>query len=182
MHGICSVNNAGLLPRGNLDMFQESTHRSQGGTVTSFIPKAIVLATAAGMLASSLSMAAGQTYYRWKDDRGNVYHSDRPPPKGTEYEVVSTKSYDIRRVEGDEGAVPLDTTPEPGNEFETFPKEETAPKKSAEMCARAQENLATLQNGGRIRLRDENGEFRFLSEEEKADQMTRAQAVIDQNC
>ncbi|WP_205743143.1 DUF4124 domain-containing protein [Halioglobus maricola] len=144
--------------------------------------KAVIFATAIGLLAGSLAVSAGQTYYRWKDDEGNSYHSDRPPPKGTEYEVVSTKSYDIRRVEGDEGAVPLDTSPEPGNEFETFPKEEVKPNKSPELCARAQQNLSTLQDGGRIRLRNDKGEFHYLSEEEKADQIARAKAVIEQNC
>ena len=61
---------------------------------------------------------AGETYYRWFDDRGNPVHSDRPPEGGTDYEVISTKSKLKRVVSGDEGAVPAEITPSAGNQFE----------------------------------------------------------------
>ena len=69
--------------------------------------RVLVLATAALVLAGSLANA-GQVVYRWKDDRGNPVNSDRPPPKGVDYEVISTQSSMVRPVDSKEGAVPLE--------------------------------------------------------------------------
>ena len=64
------------------------------------------------------SAHADNTYYRWQDERGNAVHSDRPPPPGIDYEVVSTSSSKFREVDASEGAVPPKIKPSPGNEFE----------------------------------------------------------------
>ena len=61
---------------------------------------------------------AGNTHYRWLNDRGEPVYSDRPPPQGVEYEVMSTTSSFKRAVSAEEGAVPLETESRVGNEFE----------------------------------------------------------------
>lgn len=135
-------------------------------------------------LAASLNImntAAGEVYYRWVDDRGNPTHSDRPPPKGTDYEVITTGSNFKREVDATEGAVPLEVKPEPGNEFDVV-KESTEVKKNPEYCARAQDNLAQLDTRARIRARNEQGEVRYLSEEEKAAEREKAQEAINIYC
>ena len=92
---------------------------------------------AAGILGLvSFSATAGQTHYRWIDDRGNPVHSDRPPPKGVDYEVISTGTSLTRQVTGDEGAVPLELEPKPGNEFEQVDKAPTEIEKNPEYCLR----------------------------------------------
>ena len=132
---------------------------------------------------SGQSMADSKTYYRWADDRGNPVHSDRPPPEGVDYEVVSTGSSMVRKVSADEGAVPADTNSTPGNEFDTF---ETAkaevPKKNPEYCKRAQDNLATLTSKARVRVRDEKGDYRYLSEEEKDAEKSKANDQVIAHC
>ena len=100
-----------------------------------------------GALASqTLSAVAEDAYYRWKDDRGNLVHSDRPPPKGVDYEVVSTGSTFKRVVDEAEGAVPLDVTPEVGNEFEPVDTARPTIPKNPEYCDRARLNLDNLDN------------------------------------
>ena len=120
------------------------------------------------LLATSLSYAASNTHYRWLDKFGNPVHSDRPPPAGTEYEVVSTGSNMVRKVSASEGAVPAVAEPSVGNQFEAVidgkPK---PPAKNPEYCKRAQDNLNTLDSTARIRIRNDEGEFRYLNEEEK---------------
>ena len=137
----------------------------------------VVLATA------SLSSLAENTYYRWKDERGNPVHADRPPAEGIEYEVVSTGSNLIRKVSAEEGAVPASTNPVPGNEFDPVKASATdQPKKNPEYCKRAQDNLATLNSTARIRVRNKDGEFRFLDEEEKATEKARALDSVAVHC
>jgi len=66
----------------------------------------------------SISTWSGETFYRWTDERGHTVHSDRPPPKGVKYEVISTQSTLIREVDADEGAVPLNVEPGAGTDLD----------------------------------------------------------------
>lgn len=130
----------------------------------------------------SLSATAGKVYYRWNDDRGNPVHSDRPPPAGIDYEVVSTETQLKRSVSGDEGAVPAEITPRVGNEFEQAHAEASKVEKNPEYCKRAQENLNSLNTAPRIRIRDDQGEYRYLTDEEKAAEKTKALEAIETHC
>lgn len=141
-----------------------------------------LIAAAAITLAISSLTANAEVHYRWTDDRGNPVHSDRPPPKGTPYEVVSTNSSLVRRVDPDEGAVPAATEPTAGNEFEQTDTNPKAVQKNAEQCKRARDNLETLNTKSRIQIRDDKGELRALSEKEKAEQREQATATISAHC
>ena len=125
------------------------------------IKRGSLYAVLAALLATaSLASASGNTYYRWSDERGNPVHSDRPPPKGVDYEVVSTNSRLVRKVSSEEGAVPAETDPgpNPSNKSEQYEKKNPAAiKKNPEFCQQAQENLDTLESAARVRIRDDAG-------------------------
>ena len=148
----------------------------------STMPKALLCAIYLAAISFSAALSAGETYYRWIDERGNMLHSDRPPPAGVDYEVVSTDSSEIRKVDGEVGAVPLEVNPRVGNEFETFPKEPQDFRKSPETCRRARENMAALNSGEVIRMRNDQGEIRELDAEEIAYQRKRAEEVMRAHC
>ncbi len=142
---------------------------------------------AALLIALAPASYGDDTYYRWKDERGKMVVSDRPPTDSSvEYEVVSQGSSLVRRVQPGEGAVPAEVTPRPGNEFEqvdTKQEQLEAIPKNPESCARAQANLETLNTSARIRIRDqETGELRFISEEEKEVQREKARDTIRVHC
>jgi len=128
-----------------------------------------------------LNVAASEVYYRWSDERGNPVHSDRPPPKGTDYEVITTGSGFRREVDAEEGAVPLEVKPSASNEFEAV-TDNKAIKKNPEYCARARDNLEQLDTRARIRARNDQGEVRYLSEEEKENERKKAQDAISAYC
>lgn len=143
---------------------------------------ALVLALAVPTLSGPFANAAGQVVYRWKDAQGNQVNSDRPPPVGTDYEVISTSSSMVRPVDAEEGAVPLKVNPSPGNEFE--PVDTSPPKieKNPEYCQRARENLEALDAKVRIQMRNEQGEVHFLTEEEREVQRQKALDTIKVHC
>ena len=134
------------------------------------------------LVLSSVSATAGKNHYRWVDDRGNPVHSDRPPPEGIDYEVISTGSSLVREVAADEGAVPAEIKPRVGNEFDQVDTASKGIEKNPEYCQHARENLATLNSAARIRLRDDQGELRYLTEEEKEEQRQRASETIAAHC
>ena len=144
----------------------------------------ICLCTAAAvtLTLATVPADAGSVLYKWTNEKGNTVHSDRPPPTGTPYEVISTSSNLMRRVKPDEGAVPPEIVPKPGNEFEPTEAQPRPVKKNPEQCKRARENLAVLNSKARIRIRDDQGQVRPLSEEEKEDQRQQATDAITRHC
>jgi hypothetical protein len=131
---------------------------------------------------SSLSASAGRNHYRWIDERGNPVHSDRPPPKGIDYEVVSTGSSLVRQVSAEEGVVPTEVVPRVGNDFEQVDTAKQAIEKIPEYCERARLNIQSLDTHARIRVRNEQGEYHWLSQEEKDAQRLQAEATIATHC
>lgn len=125
---------------------------------------------------------AGKEYYRWIDDRGDPVHSDRPPPEGIDYEVISTQSSLVRPVDASEGAVPAEVEPRVGNDFEPRTNAPPAIKKNPEFCQRARDNLETLNTSARIRVRNEQGEFTYIDELEKERRREEAREAISIYC
>ena len=142
----------------------------------------LALAATTVLLLGPGPAAAGEILYRWKDDRGNPVHSDRPPPKGTDYEVISTDSSMVRSVDGDEGAVPRKLTPNPSNEFQTVDSRVPKVEKNPEYCERAKQNLDTLGSAVKIQMRNDQGELRYLTEEEREVQKEKARQSIRAHC
>lgn len=144
--------------------------------------RTLPLALCAAMLASSVPTSAQQVYYRWINERGHPMLSDRPPPKGIDYEVISTGSKFKRPVDAEEGAVPPEVEPSPGNDFEKVATEEKKVEKNPEFCQRARDNLETLNTSARIKMRNEAGELAYIDEEEKERQRKRALDNIKIHC
>ena len=109
-------------------------------------------AIALGVSLSGPQGAAANEYYRWIDADGNPVHSDRPPPTGTPYEVISVKTSKVRQVREDEdraatpsGTAADDEAQQRASAYRTQP----AIEKDPERCAQAQENMTTLENAPR---------------------------------
>ena len=143
---------------------------------------AISIVVTVAFTAMITSARDGTTHYRWLDNRGNPVHSDRPPPKGIDYEVVETGSSIVRQVKGNTGAVPPETTPRVGNRFETVDKNGTGFTKSTSQCQRAKENLAALNGGAEIKVRNSQGELRTLSSQEVTEEAEKANNAIRLHC
>lgn len=140
----------------------------------------ILLTIAAG---NAVTTVADATYYRWIDSRGNPIHSDRPPAKGIDYEVVSTKSTFSRSVSAEEGAVPAEVEPSVGNEFDPEDSAEgERSEKNSELCSRARANLETLSASDTVHIRNSEGEVEQLSSKEVKIQREIAQSKIKIHC
>ena len=136
------------------------------------------------LLATTGSQSAGDNnQYRWLDNRGDPVYSDRPPPKGIDYEVVSAGSSLKRVVSAEEGAVPPETEPRVGNEFNQVDGAAgTRTKKNSELCQRAKTNLEALSSSAKVKVRNEQGEVRYLNPEEMEIERQTAQAQVSVYC
>ena len=130
-----------------------------------------------------ISAQASETHYRWIDKYGDPAHSDRPPPKGISYEVITSGTSLIRKVDSAEGAVPAQTTPSIDNQFNPVDTAKSkVTKKNTEYCKRAQENLATLNSRAHIRMKDNQGDSYILTEQDKEEKRLEARSVIASQC
>ncbi len=141
---------------------------------------------AAGLVLISLSgfpAHAGGKYYRWVDETGTTVNSDRPPPAGVKYETISgTSSFMYQEAAEPEAPAPEEKPAATQNP--EVAKSQTRPmlEKNPEYCAQAKKNLEALDTKARIRVPDGNGSFRYIDEDEKAEQRTTAEAIIAQHC
>lgn len=142
-----------------------------------------VAAAVALLCLSGASVSAGGNYYRWIDETGTTVSSDRPPPTGTDYDVISSTTNTMHSDAGEEEVAAPNDTPAPARNTEVA-KSEVRPmlEKNPEYCDQATQNLETLKTRARVRVPDGNGNYRYLNEEEKAEQRVTAEAIVAQHC
>lgn len=136
-----------------------------------------------GSLALAASGQAASNHYRWKDAQGKTVYSDRPPPTGINYEIVSSSSPNTRAVDTEEGAMSA------ANGDSAAAAEQLAQEKQAEdarqradLCARATSNLEALSGSAKIVVRTPEGEQRALSDSEIAQQRNTARSQVNAYC
>ncbi len=145
-----------------------------------------------------LPASAEEDYYTWIDENGVVNYSERNP-QGYDARYVNSRDvrfgYNNQRStfpppqEGEDE--PSNQDPEPDLETDQEFQQEMAQieadkARNAEIrksnCRVAQVNLEKLANYARIRVEDDNGDVRFLTDEEKAERMSAARQSVRDNC
>ena len=135
--------------------------------------------------------AAASPTYRWVDDNGNPVLSDRPPETGIPYTEVGVDT-GFRRYPkpvATETAEPGGQAPAGSTSTSTLASSNSAKAKSKTvveahpaLCEQAKDNIFKLETFPRMRVQDDDGEVRFMSDEERAEQLQTAQSVRDAYC
>lgn len=134
------------------------------------------------LLVSSALAFAGEGAYKWADAKGNVHYGERPP-EGVNAEYIKT----ITGKSGKASASSAKKSAE-GPKLASSDKNkaggaiEALPNKDPQKCEAARGNLELLNGYPRIRQKDAEGNYHYLTEEEKAEQRQRAQSNIDVFC
>ena len=131
--------------------------------------------------AMAVSGAQAETYYKWVDEN-NVTHYGERPPADKETEEVRTSTghseptvYDKpKRDDEDKDA----KAEEPAEEEQV----QLSKKEKKEYCQRAKSNYETLNARAIVRQRDEYGNIKELSENERNQAKSRAKKAMDDYC
>lgn len=142
---------------------------------------ALVFALAVASVGLAGTAAAGQSVYRWIDQQGNTVVSDRPPPVGVKYEVVNLQGNMMNQVD-DPIPAPSPAMGAAGGEAPAAGTRQPGMPKNPQYCNQAKQNLSNLNTFARIRIQGADGEYRYLTEEEKDDQRRQAQDAINAYC
>lgn len=131
--------------------------------------------------------------YKWVDKDGKVQYSDQPPPpdaaKSALQKVISTSS-SAPAAQSDKAA---EKAPDKDKEFgkrrlesaEKQKKGDEASKlagRKQEFCDNTLAYLKNLEAGGRISKTDANGERYFLDDDQRQQEIARAQDVMAESC
>ena len=148
-----------------------------------------IVAPAIGFLLVAMPVSAGTTY-RWVDQNGNPVLSDRPPEAGIPYTKVGLDT-GFRRyakpvapeVAAPDDAATASSPASPSKSSDQVTSDTTVlVEADPDLCDRARDNIFKLETFPRMRVRDDSGEVRFMSDEERAEQLATAYEVRDANC
>ena len=139
-------------------------------------------------LAFLASGAAGASkVYRWTDERGKLVIADRPPEDSAiPYDIVDTGGTGLRRVPAAPAEAPATQTaanpqPSAGGEGGDESVGEGL-EKDPDICRAARNNLDSLQGLARVRMKGPDGEFYYLTEEDKEREREQARRLIEMHC
>ena len=134
------------------------------------------VSTAAFLLVAtgSLQSHAENTQYRWENSDGGVVFSDRPPADGAEYKQLDTQpSSNPGPLQGQDNTEGTATANAAAQSTDT---------ENAALCENARLKLVALEGSNNVSVRDDQGEVRELTPEERAIAQQTAKARVEVYC
>ncbi|UUX93977.1 DUF4124 domain-containing protein [Aquabacterium sp. J223] len=167
------------------------------------------LGRAALALALALVTVGAQAQWTWRDRNGQLHASDRPPPAEVPERDIVRRPHQQRAATPAPRPAPAASAADPnvgsGREPAAAPKgdpelearlkraneekQAQAEREKARVaalradnCQRAQEALRTYESGIRLTRVNERGEREFIDDNARAEQIARAQQVVQADC
>lgn len=134
----------------------------------------LILGLTCYLLANSQAWAAPDKVYKWTDEKGLVHYSERPP-LGKQTEIVKPEIGHSEPV--NYGTASSEKTKEESKAANT-----KTSLKDPERCDAARQNLDTLKTFARIKVKGDDGEYRFLTPEEQQQKTNEASKAIEESC
>lgn len=140
--------------------------------------------TLAVLLVAAPTISSAASVYKWTDENGVTHFGDRQPTgqKSESVSIRTGKRSESNRQSPQEQVKALeDQEAEQAERKEETAAEEARRKQREANCGTARSNLSILQRNSRIRV-EEDGEQRYLSEEEIAEQREKFEEIAEENC
>ncbi|MDT7835365.1 DUF4124 domain-containing protein [Aquabacterium sp. OR-4] len=156
-----------------------------------------------GALSLALLAPAAQAQYKWKDSRGQVHVSDRPPPREVPDKDIlqrppSRNGKAQPAAPAAEASAPAASAParqaldpelearrkkqEQDSRNQQRADEERQARLRAENCSQARQQIATLDSGQRMVRITPQGERVVIDDNMRAADLQRARAAAEANC
>ncbi|RYY76848.1 MAG: DUF4124 domain-containing protein [Gammaproteobacteria bacterium] len=126
------------------------------------------------ILGSPLTNAASEKVYKWTDSKGVTHYGQRPPAN-TDTEVIKPQT-------GHSDPVNYPTTAVPTQTAEKKVKSNEKPLLDPERCTQARKNLETLKTYARIKMKGDDGEYKYLTPEEQKQKLDEAAKAAKESC
>jgi hypothetical protein len=136
---------------------------------------------------AAASLAAGTTLadvYKYKDERGNIQYTDKPPSLPAERLNVQSQRTDVVAAQERSEAVVARQTNNAAAPAANKPEEPPAPTgdEKADACAKAKHRYDSFMSSQRLYEEGKDGERRYLSDTELDAARASAKASMDVMC
>jgi hypothetical protein len=127
---------------------------------------------------------AADKMYKWKDDKGILHYTETPPAGDVAYEIIEVKNQFSNDNYRPQRRNTSQQQAQPAEEKPGVPQSEVEKYKAARQhnCQVAKKNLYTLQNVARVRITDESGKERLLTDEEKQERIALSKEQVKTFC
>ncbi len=138
------------------------------------------------LMAAVPGVAMSASVYKWTDENGVIHFGDRQPT-GAKAEVVnvrsgtSTDASDGRQSPQERLQSRQEQQAGEAEQRQETAAEEARRKQREANCATARSNLDVIERNARIRV-EENGEQRYLSQEEIAEKRAEFERIAEESC
>ena len=138
------------------------------------------------LLAVVPGVAISASVYKWPDENGVTHFGDRQPT-GSKAERVNVRSGTSTDASGNRQSPQErlqnleERQSEEAEQRQESAVEQARRKQREANCATARSNLELIERNARIRI-EENGEQRYLSQEEIAEKKAEALRIAEENC
>ena len=132
------------------------------------------------ILMASMSLNAG-SIHKWTDEEGNVHYGDSPPAsaktEGVRVLAAPTNpGKSLPRLGSSGGDAGGNAGSDPGNN-------QQVPEDQARLaCEKAREDLKVIGKSDRIKLRDADGNTRYMTSEEIEERRIQSEADVERFC
>lgn len=138
------------------------------------------------------SSAAQEEIYRWVDDKGVVHFGDRPP-RQTDVEKISIPQSHVTGSQASTDSAPVNEEglqePQPNiaqqlreERAEARREYEAKAEATAKSCKKAREVVSQLEPMPRVMVTHEDGTVTRMDDNDRLEQLGKAQAFIAENC
>lgn len=143
----------------------------------------LLLTLAAASLAAGTAVA---DVYKYKDEKGNIQYTDKPPVLPAERLNVQSQRTDVVAAqERSQATVQANTTPRQGagnTPAEQKAATELTAKDKADRCIKARERYDRYMNSPKLFEESKEGERRYLTDAELDAARTQAKASMEAMC
>jgi len=130
-----------------------------------------------------LSGNASAAIYKWKDEAGLVHYGSMPPQgikaqrMGVSTAFTPAPPKNTAKPDSKETAASGEKeTPEDGK------KDKYTKQQHDTLCNNAQKDLATMNKGGRLRVKQEDGSTAVMTDKDRQERMKRMQSMVTKHC
>ncbi len=130
------------------------------------------------LLAGPSLAAETYTTYKWKDDDGRIHYTQQPP-NGRPYETIKNRIAPTDAAAAVKPAAPAAKTDA------NAPKDAAAKgeaEKDRRNCEIAQKNREALLHASKVKVTDQDGTERHLTEEERKEKLKMTDLQIENYC
>lgn len=147
------------------------------------------LAALVAMAVIASSGAIASEIYKWTDENGTIHYGDRPSGDASEERLAltyrrSTAGSVERQVkaQSDRRAAREEARAAAGAEAQQAEEVRAEAEAKQQRCEKYRAQLETMLQARRLYREDENGERKYLDDEQRQEARTKAEELIAENC